>query len=145
MLVSVWLRSRFDGDANPALQSPATLVSDPYLIAHLRGAHEETLRVVRQIRPCSARRVAVDVGFIVVQFIVLRRLRRMRELTRRVGDRPRRCNCSSYSRTARFSFSRDFGLAAAAVRAQHLALDLGGGRAPASRCRASSACRRGLR
>jgi uncharacterized protein (TIGR04222 family) len=45
MIVSVTLRKMFDGEASAALQSPSTLVSDPYLIAHLRGSHEETLRV----------------------------------------------------------------------------------------------------
>ncbi len=45
LIVSVALRKLFDGEASPALQSPSSLVSDPYLIAHLRGSHEETLRV----------------------------------------------------------------------------------------------------
>lgn len=45
MYVTWLLRRRLDGAANPALQSPAALVSDPYLIAHLRGGADETLRV----------------------------------------------------------------------------------------------------
>lgn len=45
MVASVALRRKLDGEASPALRSPATLVSDPYLIAHLRGGPEETLRV----------------------------------------------------------------------------------------------------
>ncbi|HEX2120410.1 MAG TPA: TIGR04222 domain-containing membrane protein [Thermoanaerobaculia bacterium] len=45
-LIVMWLLMKLvDGGENPALQSPQSLVSDPYLIAHLRGGADETLRV----------------------------------------------------------------------------------------------------
>lgn len=45
LLVTWLIRKTLDGRINPALQSPQTLVSDPYVIAHLRRGPSETLRV----------------------------------------------------------------------------------------------------
>lgn len=46
VLILMWLLMKLlDGGENPALQSPQSLVSDPYLLAHLRGGADETLRV----------------------------------------------------------------------------------------------------
>lgn len=45
LILTSLLRKMLDGGESPALQSPQSLVSDPYLIAHLRGGPAETLRV----------------------------------------------------------------------------------------------------
>ena len=45
LILTSLVRRMLDGSENPALQSPATIVSDPYLVAQLRGGADETVRV----------------------------------------------------------------------------------------------------
>lgn len=45
LFVIRWIRRKIDGIGSPAMLSPQTLVSDPYLIAQLRDGPAETLRV----------------------------------------------------------------------------------------------------